>query len=223
MVDRRYTGTKTLQSGWSVLALAVAGLALAIAPDVVTPPALVAWGGTWLLGLLALGWRERRHWTRLVERSAFERGASAGTADLHRIVEGQSVSVSTNVPGPLSRTHTVVSAGIEGVEADFTITLERVGTGGNGAGLTTGNPALDEEWVIEGGRRNVGLLLSTDVQSALMDVTVPGTATVTGELVVLRVPFTRLSEDELATCARAVAAVAARLERVGRGRTSPTG
>ena len=224
MADRRrYTETKTLQFAWSALAVLAAGVAVAVAPSVVTPAALVSFGVLWLAGLLVLAWRERLHWRRLVETSAFERGASAGMADLQRIVHGQSVTVSTDVPGLLSRTQTVVSAGIDGVDANFTITLDHVREDGEGRGVATGNPALDEAWVIEGGERNVSLLLSPDVQSALMDVTVPGTATVTGDRVVVRVPFTRLSADELAAVARAVAAVAARLEAVGRGNTSPTG
>jgi len=223
MADRRrYTETKTLQFAWSALALAAVGLAFVVAPALVSPVGLVAWGATWLVGLVALAWRERRHWGRLVETSAFERGASAGVADLERVVHGQTVTVSTDVPGVLSRTRTVVAATIDGVDADFTITLEHVGEGGDGEGVTTGNPALDGAWVIDGGERNVSLLLSPDVQSALMDVTVPGSATVTGDHVVFRVPFTRLSADELAALARAVAEMAARLEHVGRGKTTPT-
>jgi hypothetical protein len=223
MVDRRrYTETKTMQFAWSLAALVVGAVAALVDPALVGPVPLLAWGATWLVGLLALGYRERRHWRHLVANSNFERGASAGVADLHQLRHGQSVAVSTDVPGVLSATHTVVSGGIAGVDAQFTITLEHAGEGAGDEGVATGNPTLDDAWVIEGGEKNVGLLLSTDVQSALMDVTVPATVTATGERVVLRVPFTRLTAAELAACAEAVAQIARRLERVGRGQASPT-
>ena len=89
-------------------------------------------------------------------------------------------------------------------------------------GLTTGNPALDDRYVIEGSPKNVKVLLSPDVQSALMDVEVPGEFVVTGKRVVYRVPFTRLTPNELGLAAEAVAVVAERLERMGRGEVSPT-
>ncbi len=227
MVDRRrYTETKTLQLAWSVLVLAVGAIGAVVVPGLVEPVVLVGWGGAWLLGLLVLGYRERRHWRGLVGRSAFERGPSAGIADLQRIVHGHIVGVSTAVPGLLSGTQTVVKASITGVDAEFTITLEQVGADGTsatGEGVATGNPALDETWVVDGGERNVEQLLSADVQSALMDVAVPATVTVTGERVVLRVPFTRLSPAELAACAAAVGTIAERVERVGRPAASRSG
>lgn len=219
---RRYTGTKTLQLAWTALAAVVALAAVAIAPSLVALPGLVVGGGLWLAGLLLLGWRERRHWQGLVATSSFERGGPGATADLQRIVNGHSVTVSTAVPGVLAQTNTVVTAGVEGVDARFTITLDHAAGDATGTGLTTGNPALDEAWAIEGSSGNVERLLSPDVQSALMDVSVPGSATVTGERVEYRVPFTRLTADELAACARAVAEIGHRLERLGRGKQSPT-
>lgn len=220
---RPHTGTKTLQLAWSLLVLAAGGVALAVGPPGVATPVLVGGGALWLAGLLALGWRERRRWQRLVATSAFEAGGPGATADLQRIVSGHSVTVSTDVPGLLAGTHTVVTAGVTGVDARFTVELAHVCDGATNEGLTTGNEAIDESWVVEGAPKNVRLLLTPDVQSALMDVSVPGTATVTGERVAFRIPFTALTADELAACARAVAAVADRLERVGRGDRSPTG
>jgi hypothetical protein len=227
MVDRRrYTETKTLQLAWSILALGVGGLGAVFLPGLVGPVTLAGWGAAWLLGLLALGYRERRHWQHLVARSAFEPGPSAGVADLQRTVHGHAVGVSTAVPGLLAGTQTVVSARSTGVDAEFTICLEHVGAEGrdaSGDGVATGNPALDGAWIVSGGERNVDRLLSPDVQSALMDVTVPASVTVTGDRVALRVPFTRLSPSELAACAAAVGTIAARVEDVGRPSGSRSG
>lgn len=220
---RRYTGTKTLQLAWSLVALAAGAAVLVFAPEAVSAPTLAVGGGLWLAGLVALGWHERRRWRRLVSASSFEPGGPGATADLQRIVKGHSITVSTDVPGVLSQTNTVIAAGVTGVDARFTVTLTHVGGDAATEGLTTGNEALDEAWVVEGAPKNVTLLLTADVQSALMDVSVPGTATVTAERVEFRVPFAALSADELATCARVVAEVAERLERVGRGEQSPTG
>lgn len=224
MADRRrYTGTKTLQFAWSVVALVAVGSGLVLAPTDVRGPVLAVGGGLWLAGLLALGWRERRQWRRLVATSSFEPGGPGTTADLQRIIMGQSVTVSTDVPRLRSQTHTVISAGVTTVDAQFTVTMKHTQGGAAGEGLTTGNDALDESWVIEGAPKNVKLLLTADTQAALMDVTVPGTATVTGERVAFRIPFTSLTAVELAACARAVAELAEQLERVGRGERSPTG
>lgn len=220
---RRYTGTKSLQLAWSVVCV-LAGAAIAqFAPGQIRTPGLLAVGGLWLAGLLALGWRERRQWRGIVATSSFEPGGPAATADLQRIVSGTSVTVATTVPSLLSQTHTVVRAGVTGVDASFTVEMHHRGGGVSGEGISTGNEAIDEAWVLEGSPKNVRLLLSTDVQSALMDVSVPGTVTVTGERVTIRIPFTALSADELAASASAVATIADRLEQVGRGDRSPTG
>lgn len=222
MVDRRVlTGTKTLQTAWSALFLLALAGALLVRPAAVEALALVAGGTVWLAGLLFLGWRERRAWNRLVAGSTFERQSPGSMADLQRIVKGRGVTVATDVPGPLSQAHVVVATSVQGVVADVRIELEHVGSGGADEGLETGNAALDEAWVIAGSPNNVDLLLSTDVQAALMDVHVPATVRVTTQRVTLRVPFTRLTPEELRTAAVAIVTVADRLERLGREKPSP--
>lgn len=217
MTDRRaLSGTKTLQTAWTVLALVGLLAAVAWRPELLDATSLAAGGAVWLAGLLAMGWRERRAWNRLVARSTFERQAPGSMADLQRIVKGHTVTVATDVPGLLSQTHTVVAATVDGVDAAVDIEFDHVGEAGADGGLETGNPALDEAWVVHGDPSNVELLLSADVQAALMDLTVPATVHVTADRVRLRVPFTRLTPEELAAAAEAVATVAERLERLGR-------
>lgn len=216
MVDRRaLTGTKTLQTAWSALAILALATAALWRPAAIDAVSIAGGGGIWLAGLLVLAWRERRAWNRLVARSTFERQSTGSMADLHKIVRGHTVTVATDVPGPLSQTHVVVATAVDG--ADRPIELEHVGGAGAEGGLETGNPALDGAWVIRGPERDVERLLSTDVQAALMDLSVPATVRVTADRVSLRVPFTRLTPDELATAAEAVATLAERLERPGRG------
>lgn len=222
MVDRReLTGTKTLQIAWSALFLfALAGVLL-VRPAAVDAVAIVAGGAAWLAGLLVLGWHERRAWNRLVAGSTFERQSTGSMADLQRVVKGRGVTVATDVPGPLSQTHVVLATAVQGVEADVRIELEHVRRGGGDDGVETGNAALDAAWVMAGSPNNVELLLSTEVQAALMDLSVPATVRVTAERVALRVPFTRLTPEELRTGAVTVATVAERLERLGRAKPSP--
>jgi len=224
MVDRReLTGTKTLQTVWSALFLLGLAGGLLVRPAAVDAVALGAGGAVWLAGLVVLGWRERRAWNRLVAGSTFERQAPGSMADLQRVVKGRAVTIATDVPGALSQTHVVVATSVQGVEADVRIELEYVGDGGADEGVETGNPALDAAWVIAGSPNNVDLLLSTAVQAALMDVSVPATVRVTAERVTLRVPFTRLTPEELRTAAVTVATVAERLEQLGRATPSPRG
>ena len=97
-----------------------------------------------------------------------------------------------------------------------TITVRHVGPDGTAAGgLTTGNPDLDDRFVFEGNERNVTLLLTPDVQAALMDLDVPATIEATSDQVVCDVPFTTVTPNELRAAADAVVEVVERLERVG--------
>lgn len=228
MADRRrYTGTKTLQLAWTigvVVGTVAVGLAASdpIGSVLARPAVLGGASAAWLLGLIALAWRDRRHWRRLVANSSFDQGSGGSRVDLQRIVKGHSVTVETTVPDVLTQTHTEIRAGVEGVDASFEIRMRNLGEAADDEGLTTGNPALDDRYVIEGSPKNVKLVLSPDVQSALMDVETPGEFTITSDHVVYRIPFTRLSPDELALAAEAVAVLAERLERIGRGNVSPT-
>lgn len=221
MADWRvYTGAQRLQLGWT-LALVAVGLAIGVLqPALVVGDELLVFGGlglVWLLGLVALAYRDRRAWRRLVDSSRFDRGAAVGTSDLERIVRGHSVSVSTVVPSPLAQSHTRVRATVDGVDADFSVTIRHVGVeGGAAGGLTTGNEALDDRFVIQGAEGNVDAILSTDVQAALMDLEIPATVEIDADRVVVEVPFTRLSPGELGGATRVVVELVDRVEAVGR-------
>ncbi|MFC7134634.1 MULTISPECIES: hypothetical protein [Salinibaculum] len=221
MADRRrYTGTKTLQTGWTALAVLV--LAVLTVTDALSPLLLVGGvGGAWVLGLVVLGLRERRHWQRLTAASSFDEGMEAHTSDLQQIIEGQSVTVTTDVSGILSQAHLEVRATVEGVDASFTIRIEADGAGAEG-GVATGHPDIDDRFVVRGKEGNVAALLSEDVQSALLAVETPGVVTVTGEAVTYDIPFTRVTVEELDAAGATVATMAARLESIGREQSATT-
>jgi hypothetical protein len=219
MVDRRrYTGTKQLQTGWTALVLVAVALVLGPLSTLLPDVSLPVWVGVgsvlWVVGLVALGLRDRRHWNRMVERSSFEHHRGTRRADLEKLYRGRSVTVTTAIPGVLAGTHLQARTAVENVDAEFTVELERVESDGSDRGLTTGNESLDERFVISGREGNVARLLSPDVQAALMDLETRGTLTVTGTDVVYDVPFTRLSGDELEAIATVVVEFAERVEAV---------
>lgn len=213
---RRYTGTQRIQITVSLVAV---GLLLAVFRfnlPVGEVPVLAGVAVVWIVSLLGLGVRNRRHWNSMVEGSTFRKQQGTRKADLERLNRYRNVLVSTEVPGLLSQTHTNVIARVSDVDAEFTITIEYVGSGGRSEGLTTGNDALDETFVIEGTEQNVAQVLSTDVQAALLDIETPGTCTITGKRVVYDVPFTRLSASELDTIADATVEIADRVEEAAK-------
>lgn len=215
---RRHTGTKSLQTGWTLLILGLAAiLEFALPIGVPTEMTIGGAGFLWILGLVLLGLQDRRSWNRMVEKSTFEADPGVHTADLQKIIKGQSVTVSTDISGALAQAHTHLRATIDGVDASFTIRIRAGASVETDRGLTTGNDAIDQRFVIEGTTENVQALLSPDVQAALMEVETPGTFTVTAEDVVYEIPFTRLTGDELDTAGRAVAIMADRIEAVGKG------
>jgi len=223
---RRYTGTQTLQLLWSLLALVAAVLGQVLAGGggtIPSPATLLVCSVAWFVGLVGLGFRERRHWNRMVESSSFQRRSGTQSADLERILHGRSVDVSTRLPTLLSQTHTVVSASVEGVDASFTIRISRRSVADSTDGITTGNDVLDERFVVEGRENNVAQLLSTDVQRALMDVETAGKFTITGDRVEYLVPFTRLTDSELDDIAATVISIVERLEAVGADRSTSSG
>lgn len=215
---RPYTGTQRLQVGVTVLAAGVvAGVVFGPLPVAVSEVAAVgAVSGLWLVTLVALGFRERRHWSALVEQSSFERRGGTRSADVEKILGGRAVTVTTNVPGLFAQTHTEIRTPVEGVDAEFTIRISYVDSGGADDGVTPGTETLDERFVVEGSEQNVSRILSTDVQAALLDLETPGTCTVTGDRVVYDVPFTRLGPDELETISDLVTTIVERVETVGR-------
>lgn len=218
---RRHTGTQNLQVAWTLLLLAGGVLAALIGiarldGGLAGGILVVAFGLLWLGGLVGLGLRERRHWNRMVEATAFERESGTRLADLEKLLGGRSVVVSTVMPSLRSQTHTEIRTPVEDVDASFTIEIEYVGDGDAGRGLRTGNEALDERFVIGGAKRNVKRLLSPDVQAALMDVRTVGTCTVTGSEVCYLVPFTRLTPKELDTLSDTIVVIAERVEELAK-------
>jgi hypothetical protein len=214
MVDRRrYTGTKTLQAGWTLLLLAVGLLveATGLLPTVATVGGI---GLLWVGGLVVLGRREHRHWTELIAESSFDRGTTGGTADLQRIIQGKSVTVTTDVTGILTPSHTQVRAPVEGIDASFTVRIADEELTDRD-GLRTGVDALDERFAFTGAEGNVAALLTEEVRDALLAVGPPGTYTITPDSIVYEVPFTRLTADELAAAGHAVAVLALQLEAAG--------
>jgi hypothetical protein len=219
MADRRrYTGTKQLQTGWTGLVFALVALAVGPLGGVRSAVPLPVWVGggsvVWVVGLVVLGVRDRRHWNQMVERSSFEHHRGTRRADLEKLQGGRSVTVTTSIPGVLAGTHLTVRTTVEDVDARFTVELERTEADDTDRGLATGNEQLDERFVITGREGNVARLLSADVQAALMDLDTPGTLTITGTTVEYEVPFTRLSAAELAAIASVTVTVAERVEAV---------
>ncbi len=215
---RRYTGTKTLQTGWTLAVLGLAAVVeFALSTGIPAQVTLGVAGLAWILGLALLGLQDRRAWNRMVEESAFESDPGAHTADLQKIIQGQSVTVSTDVSGILAQAHTHVRATIDGVDASFQIRIRDEPSAKAERGLTTGNDAIDERFVIDGSPENVKALLSPDVQAALMGVETPGTITVTADHVVYDIPYTRLTASELDAAGQAVGMMADRIESVGQG------
>lgn len=217
---RQYTGTQRLQTVWTLLAvLAAVVLSLVVAPAVETITLPIALSGVslaWMLGLLLLGLRERRHWNRMVAGSSFERHEGTRSIDMEKLLGGRSVTVSTKVPSVLAQTHTKIRTSVDGVDASFTIRITHVGSGGQGRGVKTGTDMLDEKFVFEGTEQNLAKLLSPEVQATLMDVETPGTCTVTGDRVTYEIPFTRLSTSELETTSDALVKIAERIEDVAK-------
>lgn len=220
MTERRqYTGTQRLQIAWSLgivaVALVVAAIDLTTGLPVSSLVPVLIISVLWLVGLASLGFRDRRQWNRMVEESAFDRQAGTNTADLERIVEGRSVTISTSLPGPLSQTHTELTTSVAGVDASFSVEVRQRADEGVAGGVTTGHEQFDERFVVEGKEQNVTRILTPEVRTALLDVRTPGVCTVTGDAVSYEVPFTNLSPEELDTIAEALVVVATRVEDVG--------
>lgn len=217
---RRYTGTQRLQILWTLLAVVAAVvLSQVVVPEtesISLPVALLGVSIVWMLGLVSLGLRERRHWNGMVDSSSFTRHEGTRSIDIEKLLGGRSVTVSTDMPGILSQTHTEIQTNIDSVDATFTIQFTYVSSGGNGEGVTTGNDTLDEEFVFGGTEQNLAKLLSPEVQATLMDIETPGTCTITPDQVEYDIPFTRLSTEELETISSVLVKIAERIESVGK-------
>jgi hypothetical protein len=212
---RRVTGTQFLQAIWTILALSV-GAAIQLLQPVVggllRPDVFLLVSGSWIVGLILIALSDRRRWNRMVSESSFQPNTGTTLADLESINAGRSVTVRTQIPNVLSQAHLTIETPVEGVGASFTVRFEYVGSGGTEEGIQTGNDALDEAFVIRGGRENVQQLLSPEIQATLMDVDTVGTFTVTGSSVECELPFTRLESGELECLATTTVELAQRVE-----------
>jgi len=172
----------------------------------------------WLLGVVLLRRGERLAWTRLRRNSPF----SAQREDrrrppLQNEYKRKTITVDVIDRGLVRQQGVRVETLLDGLSKPLALELRYVGSGGREEGIRTGNDALDEQFVltVEAGS-NLREVFDPEVQSALMDISIPGTLRVTNERVVYDVPFTRVRPDELGAIARAVATIAARLERLAR-------
>lgn len=210
MTDWRcYTTTPRPQAAWTGLVALCVVVTAVVGVGVVVIAAVV---GVWLVGLVAFGLRERRHWSRLTSASSFQRQGGTSRADLQRIVRGHTVSVATDVEGVLEGSHTDVTVPVTDVDASFTV---RITTAESGDSVTADDEAFDDRYAVRGMDRNTELLLSPDVREALLAVQTPGAVTVSDARVTYEVPFTRLTTDELASITVAVVTIVERVEEVG--------
>jgi hypothetical protein len=211
---RRYTGTQARQLGWSLLVFVVIVVTQTLlgGPGIIPAPLVfIACTVVWFVGLVAIGLVDRRRWNEMIESSSFQRRSGPDVADLERIIEGYTVTVRTSMPGIFAQTHTTVATSLDGVDAEFTVSITHHSLA-DGDGLQTGNDTLDERFVIRGRDGNVARILSTEVRRALLELDTPGRCTVTGDTVEYEVPFTRLTADELETIAVVVVVIAKRVE-----------
>lgn len=217
---RRVTGTQRLQLAWTLVAIGggiVTATSLSGTDAGMSVEVVVAVGSlTWVAGLFVLGLRERRKWQSLVAQSSFSPQYGSHSSTLERFVDGRSVTVSTNVPGVFSQSHTEVRTVVDGVDASFTVRFEFSKPAKEIPEQTNASDEVGERFAVQGSEQNVDRILSPEVQSALLAVQTPGVCTVTGEEVTYDVPFTQLSPDELATLADVVVIIASRVEAVGR-------
>lgn len=226
MTDRRrYTGTQALQLGWSLLVFVVIVITQTLlgGSGVIPAPGLfVGCTVAWFVGLVVIGLLDRQHWNGMIESSSFQRRSGPDVADLERIVQGHTVTVTTSMPRVVSQTHTTVATSLDSVDASFTVTITHQSLADRD-GLTTGNDSLDDRFVIRGREGNVARILSTEVQRALLELDTPGRCTITGDAVEYEVPFTRLTADELETITESIVVVAQRVEALAGAAETTTG
>jgi hypothetical protein len=214
---RRITGTQFLQAIWTIFLLAVGAVIQLLQPVVgglLRPEVFLSLSGAWIVGLLVVAIYDRRKWSRMVEQSSFKPNTGTTLADLETIKAGRAVTVQTRIPTVFSQAHTTIRTTVEGVSASFTVQLQHVGSGGAENGIQTGNPELDEGFIIRGSEQNVGQLLSPEIQATLMDIETVGTFTSTGSHVEYEVPFTRLRPGELEQLTEASVRIAERIEEL---------
>lgn len=219
---RRYVGTRHKLVVWTVLVVAGGSLGIVrfqdqLATYAAQPIQIAVVVGLWAAVVMWLRWRERGAWHRLYTQTPFDRqqGGDDRRPPLKRELKRKTVTVEPISRGVIQQNGVRVEAIVDGVDKPIDVSITYVGSGGEDSGIRTGNEALDSQFVfeVEAGS-NLRKLFDTEVQSALMDISVPGTLRIEQNRVSYEVPFTRLRPEELGSISRAVATIAARMRRL---------
>lgn len=220
---RKYLGEGHRLLVWTILlgaggALVIVRFQTELAGYAGRPIQIGALVGTWLLGIVVIRRGERRSWRRLFTETPFERqnDERSRRPPLQRPLKRKTITVEPLDRGLLRQRGVRVRAFLDEVEAPLDVRLRSVGSGGADDGVRTGNDTLDDQFVltVEAGS-GLGPVFDPEVQSALMDISVLGTLRIERRHVTYDAPFTRLRPEELGAVSRAVATVAARVDRLG--------
>ncbi|MCU4717126.1 hypothetical protein [Halapricum hydrolyticum] len=218
---RRYLGERHRLLVWTVLIAGGGWVAITefeneLAAYADRPAAIAAFAGVWLAGVLVVRRRERRAWRRLIDETPFEpQHEDDRRPPLQRSLKGNVITAEPVGRGLVRQQGIRVEATAGGVTAPIDVTLTYVGSGGTERGIRTGTDALDEQFVFEvTAGSNLASVFDAEVQSALLDVSIPGRLRIDGRHVSYEIPFTRVRPSELGTVSKAVATIAARMEHL---------
>ncbi|MEF8827141.1 MAG: hypothetical protein V5A27_12505 [Halapricum sp.] len=219
---RRYLGERHRLFLWTLLTVGGGAAALTrfeteLAAYADRPVLIGAAAGLWLVGVLIVRRRERRAWRRLVADTPFEpqHDGDVRRPPLQRSLKGNTITAEPVGRGRVRQNGIRVEAIVDGVTEPIDVSITYVGSEAEGRGVRTGNDALDEQFVFEvDAGSNLGEVFDAEVQSALMDVSIPGTLRIEQQSVRYDIPFTRVRPDELGTVSKTVATVAARLDHL---------
>lgn len=218
---RRYVGERHRLLVWTLLLAGGGWVVLTefestLAAYADRPTAIAALAGVWLAGVLVVRRRERRAWRRLIEETPFEpQHEDDRRPPLQRSLKGNVITAEPVSRGLVRQQGIRVEATAGGVTDPIDVTLTYVGSGGAERGIRTGTDALDERFVFEAtAGSNLASVFDAGVQSALLDISVPGRFRIDGRHVSYEIPFTRVRPSELGTVSKAVATIAARMEHL---------
>lgn len=218
---RRYFGERHRLLVWTLLLAGGGWVALTefertLATYADRPTAIAALAGVWLSGVLVVRRRERRAWRRLIDETPFEpQHEGDRRPPLQRSLKGNVITAESVGRGLVRQRGIRVEATAGGVTEPIDVTLTYVGSGGTERGIRTGTDALDERFVFEvDAGSNLASVFDAEVQSALLDISVPGRLRIDGRHVSYEVPFTRVRPSELGTISKTVATIAARIEHL---------
>ncbi|MFW6018165.1 MAG: hypothetical protein ACOCPX_05035 [Halapricum sp.] len=219
---RRYLGERHRLLVWTLLVASGGWVALTefsseLAAYADRPTVIAALVSVWLAGVLVVRRRERRAWHRIVEETPFEPQHDGGgrRPPLQRSLKGNVITAEPVGRGFFRQRGIHVEATAGGVTDPIDVTLTYVASGGTERGIRTGTDALDEQFVFEvDAGSNIASVFDAEVQSTLLDISLPGRLRIDGRHVAYEIPFTRVRPEELGTVSRAVATVTARMEHL---------